>query len=299
MPNMLMLHYAAQHGDDRMDRGDRGMRRSEGGDMRGDYERRNAYEHPGMAYGENRSPDMRQPNQYTRSENEGAESRYRGKDGRWRSGTRRSAYGGSAMDERWSEDRYGDSHPQNRDYDRHKSGGDDDDEEEYKVKVKPSSNIVEWPYANPDDRGGNYRSGRQIGFGAQNNMSEGSDPRHSDYSMGRSGSERDAMEFDRETAEHWVRNMRNEDKSHPMGGKWSPDMLKPLAQKYGIPTEGAKFWEFYAMTNAMYSDYGEVARKFGITSPEFYVCMAKAWMNDKDAKPDKTALYYEYIVEKE
>lgn len=104
--------------------------------------------------------------------------------------------------------------------------------------------------------------------------------------------------FDRETAERWVRGMQNEDASHPVGGKWSPDMLKPLAQKYGMPTDGQKFWELYAMTNAMYSDYSEVARKFGVTSPEFYVCMAKAWMDDKDAEPDKTALYYDYIVRK-
>jgi len=30
--------------------------------------------------------------------------------------------------------------------------------------------------------------------------------------------------------------------------------------------EGARFWG---------KAYGEVARKFGITSPEFYVCMAQ------------------------
>lgn len=52
------------------------------------------------------------------------------------------------------------------------------------------------------------------------------------------------------------------------------------------------------MMNAMYSDYAAVAKKFGVTSPEFYACMAKAWMEDKDAKEDKTALYYRYIVEK-
>ncbi len=33
-------------------------------------------------------------------------------------------------------------------------------------------------------------------------------------------------------------------------------------------------------------------------APEFYVCMAKAWLDDKHAEPDKTALYYDYIVRK-
>lgn len=68
------------------------------------------------------------------------------------------------------------------------------------------------------------------------------------------------LEFDRETAENWVHNMQNEDKAHPVGGKWTAEMIKPLAEKHGMPTDGERFWELYAMTNAMYSDYGEVAR---------------------------------------
>ena len=92
--------------------------------------------------------------------------------------------------------------------------------------------------------------------------------------------------------------MRNSDPAHPTGGRWTMDELKPLAQKYGIPTDGEAYYEFYAMTNAMYSDYAEVAKKFGISSPEFYACMAKAWRKDKDATDDKTALYYRYIVKK-
>lgn len=219
----------------------------------------------------------------------GAESRYRGRDGRWRSGTRRSEYAGMTGD--WPDERRHD--PMDNNYDRRRAGGDDDEEEsrKYKIEVLPK-NVVEWPYAEPTGR----RTSRQIGFGAQNNMEHSM--RDDDMEMGHGSREGD-MEFDRETAEHWVRSMRNEDKAHPVGGKWTADMLKPMAQKYGIPTDGPKFWELYAMTNAMYSDYGEVARKFGITSPEFYVCMAKAWMNDKDAEPDKTALYYEYIVKKD
>ena len=36
-----------------------------------------------------------------------------------------------------------------------------------------------------------------------------------------------------------------------------------------------------------------------VVSPEFYVWLAKAWLDDEDAEPDKTALYYEHIVKKE
>lgn len=104
--------------------------------------------------------------------------------------------------------------------------------------------------------------------------------------------------FTREDAEEWTRSMKNSDSAHPTGAKWSPDEIKPLAQKLGIRTDGEQFWEFFAMMNAMYSDYAEVAKKYGITSPEFYACMAKAWMKDKDANEGKTKLYYRYIVRK-
>lgn len=240
MANPLMLHYATTKGRDN-------------GGMN---------DHPGMIY------------------EGGAESRYRGRDGRWKAGTRRSEYDGGMGNM--------------REYDDHRMGDDDEEGRKYKIEVLPHSNVVEWPYATPE-RHETRRNNRQIGFGAMN-MGSGDERMNEHMERGHSGME--PMEFDRETAENWVRNMRNEDKSHPVGGKWSPDMLKPLAMKYGIPTDGARFWEFYAMANAMYSDYGEVARKFGITSPEFYACMAKAWMDDADAEPDKTALYYEYIVKK-
>lgn len=107
-----------------------------------------------------------------------------------------------------------------------------------------------------------------------------------------------ADEMTRETAERWVASMRNEDPEKPTGGKWTADELRPLAQKCGVPTEGETFWEFYAMTNAMYSDYSEVAKKYGVKTPDFFAAMAKAWMHDKDAREDKTAMYYRDIVKK-
>lgn len=107
-----------------------------------------------------------------------------------------------------------------------------------------------------------------------------------------------ARELDKDTAERWVSGMENTDPAHPSGGKWSMDELKPLAKKYGIGVDGSRFYEFFAMTNAMYSDYATVAKRFGITSPEFYACMAKAWMDDKDAVEGKTRLYYDAIVRK-
>lgn len=57
-----------------------------------------------------------------------------------------------------------------------------------------------------------------------------------------------------------------------------------------------KFWALYAVMNAMYSDYYEVAKKYNVATPEFFADMARAFIDDKDAAPGKAERYYEYIV---
>lgn len=226
---------------------------------------------------------------YVADETAMPDARYRGRDGQWKPGRRRSEYDGGAY---------------NTVPDERMERGDEENEE-------MPSNVIPWPYT-PGSPHMPLES-RMIGFGEREHDRE----TRSHYDDGQGGqrqtarvggtmwmepeenNETEKLEITRTLAEDWVRRMINEDKAHPTGGKWSPDMLKPMAQKYGIPTEGKRFWEFYAMTNAMYSDYGEIARKYGIASPEFYACMAKAWMNDRDANPEKTALYYKYIVKKD
>ena len=65
-----------------------------------------------------------------------------------------------------------------------------------------------------------------------------------------------------------------------------------------MPTEGERFWEFYAVMNAMYSDYYPVAKKYNVLSPDFFADLSMAFINDKDAMENKAAMYYECIVEK-
>ncbi len=161
-----------------------------------------------------------------------------------------------------------------------------------------------------DDRRGGLYDGGGIGFGADRGHYQLARSHYQDGQQREHGQPlraggtfwmepaQEPIPFDRQAAEEWVEHLQNSDPSHPRGGKWTPAELKPQAQKQGLPEDGKKFWEFYAMTNVMYSDYAHVAKKFGITSPEFYACMAKAWIDDKDAKEDKTALYYKYIVER-
>lgn len=55
---------------------------------------------------------------------------------------------------------------------------------------------------------------------------------------------------------------------------------------------------FYAAMNMMYSDYCKAAEKTGATSVDFYAYMAKAFLDDKDAAPNKLARYYHCIVKK-
>lgn len=242
----------------------------------------NSYERGMDSYGGNgmtyREP-MKQPahDEY----GNGAESRYRGKDGRWKAGRR-----SMEMDDRTYETRAGD---------------DDDDEEEeegrkYKIEVLPQSNVIEWPYS--DRQNDERRNGRQIGFGARNAMGSGETMTETHNGMHDmheyEGGESEG--FSRYTAEKWVKGMEPEDRQQPRGGKWTPEMIRPIAQKYGISPDSDRFWEFYAVMNAIYSDTSMIAREYGITTPDYYAKIAKAWLEDRDAVPNKAAMYYKYVV---
>lgn len=55
--------------------------------------------------------------------------------------------------------------------------------------------------------------------------------------------------------------------------------------------------KFWLALNLMYSDYSKVAKKHNVGgSIDFYVDMAKAFLDDKDAGPDKLAKYYRFVV---
>ena len=201
------------------------------------------------------------------------ESRYRGKDGRWKAGRRRGEYDGEISDA----------------YHYGERMDDDKDGEEM------DENVIQFP---PE--------GRQIGFGSRDREyetrnhydGENNPQRKSAVVGGTMWMEPTENEetMDYATAEKWVRSMRGEDAARPTGGRWSMEDLKPMAQKFGIKPDTSEFIEFYVMTNHMYSKYCAVAKKFNITSPEYYGMMALAWMRDKDAVPNKTEMYYRYCV---
>lgn len=97
--------------------------------------------------------------------------------------------------------------------------------------------------------------------------------------------------FNQRMAEEWTSKMQNEDGSK--GPHWSMDQVEQIMRQKNIDCEPA---EFYAVLNAVYSDYSEVAQKHGVNKQDFYLDMAKAFLEDKDANKNKVAAYYLYVV---
>lgn len=102
--------------------------------------------------------------------------------------------------------------------------------------------------------------------------------------------------LDKDTVVAWVASMVDDDGVR--GGKYSWHQAQQYARNKGI-TDEERMLEMYAIMNAMYADYHHVAKKFGVDRDEFYACMAKAWLEDADAVPDKAAQYYAHVVNHE
>lgn len=91
-------------------------------------------------------------------------------------------------------------------------------------------------------------------------------------------------------AMRWAENLEG-------GAHFKTDEVKQIAEQMGIPSNGDKFAEFYAVTNALYSDYSKVMKTYGLDDVQLYAKLAKAWIHDKDAVENKSAVYYRFIVE--
>jgi hypothetical protein len=155
-----------------------------------------------------------------------------------------------------------------------------------------------------------YQDKRRIGFGA-NRMDDGEEDedmrqygrrynpdrmtmghsQHNILMMGHADSDDDHLT--REEAEKWVKGMKSEDGK--TGGRWPYQEIKQYAGNFGIQGED-KIIEFYAVMNALYTDYCKVAKKHGVDKVDFWADMAKAFISDKDAKPGKVKMYYECIA---
>lgn len=150
-----------------------------------------------------------------------------------------------------------------------------------------------WDYSPEERRANMYalpRPAGLIGFmGQDERRMEHGEHRKQEQHMGYS---RGMRPFDHEMAKEWTGMMKNADGT--MGAHWTKEQTKPYMSQIGYKGDEAEFW---AIMNAMYSDYCAVLKKFGVDRPEVYAALAKAWIEDKDAVKDKAAIYYECIVE--
>lgn len=101
-----------------------------------------------------------------------------------------------------------------------------------------------------------------------------------------------ARPLSEQQATMWVKSMKHSDGS--TGELITMEQAKEWLAKKGYT--GMSLPDFYAMINAMKSDYSGVAKMFNIMSDDFYGELARAFIQDKDAKPYKTSLYKEYVV---
>ena len=88
-------------------------------------------------------------------------------------------------------------------------------------------------------------------------------------------------------ANKWVSKMENEDGT--TGAHWTFDQVHQLMEQRGIDCDPVQFWAALCM---MYSGYATAASKHGVGGDvDFYIDMACAFLNDKDAPKDKLARY--------
>lgn len=103
-------------------------------------------------------------------------------------------------------------------------------------------------------------------------------------------------EMTKADAEAWVRHMANEDGTS--GPHWDINQTSAVAESMGITWDHFTTWCWWAAMNMMYSDYCEVAMRYGVSTPDFFAELAKAFLFDKDGPgpKEKLAAYYNGIV---
>lgn len=101
------------------------------------------------------------------------------------------------------------------------------------------------------------------------------------------------LHLDREMALLWTRDMINADGT--TGPHWSMEKVRQVMEQRGM-LPGYDQLTFFAVLNSVHSDYFAVAAKYGVNKPEFYIDLAKSWIDDPDAVEDKAARYFAYIV---
>lgn len=181
---------------------------------------------------------------------------------------------------------------EHRDYPREMMGRDYDD---MPRRDYERYDMRRMDYADEDDYGyygdhGDYA--RSMGRGSRRGMRGG----RRDY-----GEEVQYGKMTKDDMEDWKETLMNADGSK--GEHFKKDHIEQVAKQMGINMEHMGGADVFAMTvNMMYADYCGVAKKFGVDRPEYYIELAKAFLEDKDFKgkgEEKLWLYYKCIAEQE
>lgn len=103
-------------------------------------------------------------------------------------------------------------------------------------------------------------------------------------------------DFPRADAYEWGQNLENGDGTH--GKHFNMEQCEKVAKDCGMDIEQIGPVAFCAAMNMMYSDYCEVAKKYGVNNPSYYADLAKAFLKDSDFNgtgAEKLYLYYKCI----
>lgn len=93
-------------------------------------------------------------------------------------------------------------------------------------------------------------------------------------------------ELTNEEAEKWVKCM-----TPP--ARWTMEQTNSIMQQKGYYHNPCVFW---AVMNALASDYGKTLAKYSADKPEVWAELTHDWLNDADAQDGKAAAYYREIV---
>lgn len=93
--------------------------------------------------------------------------------------------------------------------------------------------------------------------------------------------------FTEKDAEEWVQHM-------DPPARWTMEQTTATMHKGGYTDNPA---EFYAVMNALFSDYGKTVAKHGLDKPDFWADLTHDFLNDQDAVSGKVERYWQDIVE--
>ena len=145
---------------------------------------------------------------------------------------------------------------------------------------------VRYPFPPPvyEDPEIDKHSPRLIGFSGHDGGFK------NDLFMIRGGAAYKDLKLDEEMAHDWMKSLQNEDGT--TGPHWTREQANQVIKQKNLNCDPLEFW---VALNGVYSDYFGVAKKFNVNNIDFYVAMAKAFIEDKDSQPNRLARYYEYI----